>query len=149
MIVCGRYEGVDARAERYVDEVVSIGDYVLTGGELAALVIVDASVRLVPGVLGNVASSEHESHASDGLLEHRQYTKPIECDGASVPAVLLGGNHKDIERARRKDALLMTSSRRPDLLVKARLTRADDKLLSDPSVPSLAPLAQSTPIVTT
>ena len=138
-IVCGRYEGVDARAERYVDEVVSIGDYVLTGGELAALVIVDAAVRLVPGVLGNETSSEHESHSEQGLLEHRQYTKPIEHDGASVPPVLLGGNHRDIERARRKDALLLTSSRRPDLLVTARLTRSDDKLFADDSVPSLAP----------
>jgi tRNA (guanine37-N1)-methyltransferase len=137
-IVCGRYEGVDARAEAYVDDVVSVGDYVLTGGELAALVIVDATVRLLPGVLGNAASSVHESH-SDGLLEHRQYTKPIEHAGRSVPPVLLGGNHRDIDRARRKDSILMTRRRRPELLVAAKLSRADDKLLLD-DVPSLDPV---------
>ena len=138
-IVCGRYEGVDARAEALVDEVVSLGDFVLTGGEVAALAIVDAVVRLLPGALGNEESSAHESHGADGLLEHRQYTRPIDFEGARVPDVLLAGNHKDIERARRKDALVVTARRRPDIFVRARLTKADDALLDDERVPTLAP----------
>lgn len=144
-VVCGRYEGVDARATRYVDEVLSLGDFVLTGGELAALVLVDAVARLLPGVLGNEASSEHESHGppehGGGLLEHRQYTRPVTFDGAAIPPVLLSGNHKDIDRARRKDSLVVTARHRPDLLVKARLSLADDKLLADERVPSLAPVS--------
>jgi tRNA (guanine37-N1)-methyltransferase len=138
-IVCGRYEGVDARAFDLVDEVVSIGDFVLTGGELAALTIVDATARLLPGVLGNEASSVHESHSHDGLLEHRHYTRPVEFEGASIPAVLQGGNHRDIERARRKDALVVTARARPDLLVRAPLTKSDDALLADERVPTLQP----------
>lgn len=136
-IVCGRYEGIDARAFDLVDEVVSLGDYVLTGGELAALAIVDATARLLPGVLGNEASSVHESH-SEGLLEHRHYTRPTVFAGQAIPPVLLGGNHKDIDRARRKDALVVTASRRPDLLATAKLSKSDDKLLADASVPTLA-----------
>lgn len=136
-IVCGRYEGIDARAFDLVDEVVSLGDYVLTGGELAALAIVDATARLLPGVLGNEASSGHESH-SEGLLEHRHYTRPTVFAGQAIPPVLLGGNHKDIDRARRKDALVVTASRRPDLLATAKLSKSDDKLLADASVPTLA-----------
>ncbi|HEY4223339.1 MAG TPA: tRNA (guanosine(37)-N1)-methyltransferase TrmD [Myxococcota bacterium] len=139
VIVCGRYEGVDARAERYVDEVVSLGDFVLTGGEIAALAIVDATVRLLRGVLGNAASSEHESHGVNGLLEHRQYTRPIEYDGASVPAILQSGNHKLIEKARSKDSLIVTRERRPDLLVHAKLSKADDASLRDDAVSTLAP----------
>lgn len=143
-IVCGRYEGVDARAASYVDEVVSLGDFVLTGGELAALVITDAVARLLPGVLGNEASSEHESHGpperGGGLLEHRQYTRPVSFEGQAIPPVLQSGNHKEIERARRKDSLELTARHRPDLLVKARLSKADDKLLADARVPTLAPV---------
>jgi tRNA (guanine37-N1)-methyltransferase len=139
-IVCGRYEGVDARAFDLVDEVVSLGDFVLTGGELAALTIVDATARLLPGVLGNEASSVHESHSSQGLLEHRHYTRPVEFEGASIPAVLQGGNHKEIDRARRKDALVVTARARPDLLVTAPLTKADDALLADASVQTLEPV---------
>jgi tRNA (guanine37-N1)-methyltransferase len=131
-IVCGRYEGVDARAEHYVDEIVSLGDFVLTGGELAALAIVDATVRLLPGALGNEASSVHESHGAEGLLEHRQYTRPVTFDGREIPAVLMGGNHRAIERARRRDSLRLTRERRPELFVKAKLTREDDELLAEP-----------------
>lgn len=138
-IVCGRYEGVDARAFALFDEVVSLGDFVLTGGELAALTIVDATARLLPGVLGNDESSARESHGDDGLLEHRHYTRPVAFEGQEIPAVLLGGNHKDIERARRKDALVVTAAARPDLLVQAPLGRRDDELLRDASVPTLAP----------
>jgi tRNA (guanine37-N1)-methyltransferase len=140
-ILCGRYEGVDARAEVYVDEVVSLGDFVLTGGELPALVMIDAMARLVPGVLGNDESSERESHGDDGLLEHRHYTKPVEYDGRVVPPVLLGGNHRDIDGARRKDALVVTAERRPDLFIAARLTKRDDELLDDDSVSALAPVS--------
>ncbi len=139
VIVCGRYEGVDARAEAYVDEVVSAGDFVLTGGELAALLIIDAAARLLPGVLGNEASSAHESHGEEGLLEHRQYTRPVTFDGRSIPPVLMSGNHKLIDAARRKDALLVTRRRRPELLVRARLTAGDDALLGDDDVEGLAP----------
>ena len=137
-IVCGRYEGIDARAFDLVEEVVSLGDYVLTGGELAALVILDATARLLPGVLGNADSSVHESH-SEGLLEHRHYTRPTAFLGRAIPPVLLGGNHKDIDRARRKDALVVTAQRRPDLLATAQLSKSDDELLADARVPTLAP----------
>jgi tRNA (guanine37-N1)-methyltransferase len=144
--ICGRYEGVDARALRFVDEVVSLGDFVLTGGELAALVITDAVTRLLPGVLGNEASKVHESHGDDGLLEHRQYTRPVEFEGEAVPPVLLGGNHKDIERARRKDALVLSAKLRPDLVVGAKLTKQDDKLLADARVPTLEPVSTRGPV---
>jgi len=146
VVVCGRYEGVDARAEKYVDDVVSIGDYVLTGGELPALVIVDAVARLAPGVLGNADSSVHESHAHNGLLEHRQYTRPVSFDDQDIPPVLMSGNHKDIDKSRRKDALVVTAKRRPDLFVKTSLSKADESLLTDARVPALAPVkAQPAP----
>jgi tRNA (guanine37-N1)-methyltransferase len=142
-IVCGRYEGVDARAAELVDEVLALGDYVLTGGELAALTITDAVARLLPGVLGNVESSVHESHSAPeqggGLLEHRQYTRPVRYGGRAIPPVLLSGNHKDIARARRKDAIVVTARHRPDLLVQAHLTGEDDELLADARVPILEP----------
>ena len=137
VVVCGRYEGVDARVEAYVDEVVSIGDYVLTGGELAALVIIDATVRLLAGVLGNAESAARESHGDDGTLEHRHYTRPVTYDGRSIPPVLLGGHHQQIAAARRKDALLLTAQRRPDLMVRARITKQDLKLMHDARVPTL------------
>jgi tRNA (guanine37-N1)-methyltransferase len=134
--VCGRYEGVDARSLNYVDEVLSLGDYVLTGGELAALVMLDATVRLLPGVLGNDASSVEESF-SQPLLEHRHYTRPVEYEGRSIPPVLLSGNHADIAKARRKDALLRTARVRPDLFVQHKRSRADEKILDDKRVQAL------------
>ncbi|MES2504396.1 MAG: tRNA (guanosine(37)-N1)-methyltransferase TrmD [Myxococcota bacterium] len=99
IFVCGRYEGIDARIEHYVDESFSIGEYILTGGELPALVMLDAITRYVPGVLGNPESLDMESHA-DGLVEHRQYTRPVDFEGHTVPEVLLSGNHQKIEAAR-------------------------------------------------
>jgi tRNA (guanine37-N1)-methyltransferase len=116
IIICGRYEGVDERVvEHLVDEEVSIGDYVLSGGELPALVLIEAISRHVPGVLGNPCSLEEESH-SRGLLEHPQYTKPGEYRGHAVPEVLLSGDHGAIERWRRAQSEELTRRRRPDLL---------------------------------
>jgi tRNA (guanine37-N1)-methyltransferase len=115
ILVCGHYEGVDARIEHYIDGELSIGDYVLTGGELAALVVVDAVARLRPGVLGNAASSEDESFSGE-TLEYPQYTRPREYDGHEVPEILLSGHHARIEGWRREQALARTRSQRPDLL---------------------------------
>ena len=116
VLVCGRFEGVDERvAEHLVDEEISIGDYVLAGGELPALVVVEAVSRLVPGVLGNAESLESESHAA-GLLEYPQYTRPAEFRGWSVPDVLLSGDHGAIARWRREQSERLTRERRPDLL---------------------------------
>lgn len=125
LFVCGRYEGVDERVIRYVDEEVSIGDYVLTGGELAALVVIDAVVRLLPGAVGNEASPRDDSYGT-GLLEHPQYTRPEVFDGARVPDVLLSGDHATIARWRREESLRTTLARRPDLLERAPLD-ADDR----------------------
>lgn len=131
IILCGRYEGIDERVrELYVDRELSIGDYVLTGGELAAMVIVDAVSRLVPGVLGSEESALDESF-SDGLLEYPQYTRPPEFRGLAVPPVLLSGNHREIDRWRRQQALLHTKQHRPDLLAEATLTREDERFLRD------------------
>jgi tRNA (guanine37-N1)-methyltransferase len=141
VLVCGRYEGVDARVHTLVDEALCIGDYVLTGGELGAAVILDATARHVPGVLGNEASSEEESH-EDGLLEHRQYTRPNVFRGLGVPDVLRSGDHKKVARARRKDALLRTRKRRPDLWQKKRVTDDDERLLVDEGVPLLDPVPE-------
>jgi tRNA (guanine37-N1)-methyltransferase len=116
ILVCGHYEGVDERVRLHlVDEELSVGDYVLTGGELAAMVVVDAVTRLLPGVLGAHASLEEESHTA-GLLEYPHYTRPAELRGWRVPDVLLSGNHAEIARWRRREALLITRERRPDLL---------------------------------
>jgi tRNA (guanine37-N1)-methyltransferase len=116
VLICGRYEGVDERvAEALVTDEISIGDYVLSGGEPAALVVIDAIVRLLPGALGNEASAAHESF-SDGLLDHPQYTRPPELRGLQVPDVLLTGNHAEIARWRREQALKKTQRNRPDLL---------------------------------
>lgn len=131
VIVCGRYEGVDERfRELFVDEEVSIGDFVLTGGELAAMVIVDAVARLIPGVLGGEDSAALDSF-SDGLLEYPQYTRPPEFRGQSVPDVLLSGNHGEISRWRRRQSLRKTLETRPDLLSSARLTDNDKAYLKD------------------
>jgi tRNA (guanine37-N1)-methyltransferase len=130
VLVCGRYEGVDERVVAAVDSEVSLGDFVLTGGELAALCIVDAAARLVPGVLGNEASAGAESFAGEsGLLEHPHYTRPPEWRGMKVPEVLLSGDHRRIERWRRREALRVTRERRPDLFAKARLTDDDLRLI--------------------
>jgi tRNA (guanine37-N1)-methyltransferase len=116
VIVCGRYEGVDERVvEHLVDEEISVGDYVLSGGELPALTLIEAVSRHVPGVLGNPESLETESHAA-GLLEHPQYTKPAEFRGHAIPEVLLSGDHAAIQRWRRAKAEELTRTRRPDLL---------------------------------
>ena len=129
LFLCGRYEGVDARvAQRYIDDEVSIGDYVLSGGELAALVAIDATMRLRPGVLGNADSAEFESF-SGGTLEHPHYTRPAEWRGMAVPPVLLSGHHGQIEAWRRREALLRTAAYRPDLLASVELTDAERKLL--------------------
>jgi tRNA (guanine37-N1)-methyltransferase len=125
VILCGRYEGVDERVRRHLaTEELSIGDYVLSGGELAALVIVDAVARLVPGVVGDEASVAHDTFAR-GLLDFPQYTRPAAFRGMAVPPVLLSGHHAEIERWRRHEALARTLERRPELLDAAELDAAD------------------------
>jgi tRNA (guanine37-N1)-methyltransferase len=129
IVLCGRYEGVDERVrEMFIDEEISIGDYVLTGGELAAMVVIDAVSRLLPGVLGSDQSAEDDSFTND-LLEYPQYTRPFDFMGRCVPEVLLSGNHAAVSLWRRKEALMRTAVRRPDLLAKAKLTREDEELL--------------------
>jgi tRNA (guanine37-N1)-methyltransferase len=129
-LVCGRYEGVDQRvADHLCDGELSVGEYVLAGGEVAALVVVEAVARLVPGVMGNAASGEQESFA-DGLLEYPQYTRPAEFRGWSVPEVLRSGDHARIARWRRREALRRTLERRPDLLDRP-LTDDEQRLLDD------------------
>jgi tRNA (guanine37-N1)-methyltransferase len=129
ILLAGRYEGVDERvSEHLADDALSIGDYVLTGGELPALVVADAVVRLLPGVLGGQDAAERESFAG-GLLEPPQYTRPEEFRGARVPAVLLSGDHARIARWRRSQALWLTWRTRPDLLAHAELTSDDRALL--------------------
>jgi tRNA (guanine37-N1)-methyltransferase len=130
-LLCGRYEGVDERiAEHLVDGEISLGDFVLSGGELAALCVIEATARLIAGVVGNPASPDEESFAS-GLLEYPQYTRPVEFGGYSVPEVLRGGNHEAIARWRRAAALARTISRRPDLIAKrGGLSAEEEQLLS-------------------
>ncbi len=129
ILICGRYEGVDERVvEHLVKDEISIGDYVLSGGELPAMVVVDAVSRLVPGVVGKSESVARESF-SQGLLDFPQYTRPREFRGMKVPEVLISGDHKEIGRWRRGQALSKTASRRPDLLAKASLTPEDRRLL--------------------
>jgi tRNA (guanine37-N1)-methyltransferase len=128
ILVCGRYEGVDERVMAYLDGELSLGDFILTGGEIAALAVVDAVARLLPGVLGNQASHVSESF-EEGLLEHPQYTRPPAFRGAEVPAVLQSGDHARIARWRRWKALMLTRERRPDLFARLELGPADQKLL--------------------
>lgn len=128
-LLAGRYEGVDERVRTLVDREVSIGDYVLTGGELPALVLIDAVVRLLPGVIAD-ASTAGDSFAS-GLLEYPQYTRPEEFSGIRVPPVLLSGNHGEVDRWRRREALRRTLGRRPDLLETAALTEEDRRTLAE------------------
>jgi tRNA (guanine37-N1)-methyltransferase len=130
VLVCGRYEGVDERVRAFVNEEVSIGDYVLSGGEVAALVVIDAVARLVPGVVGRKESTEEESF-SDGLLEYPHYTRPEDFRGMRAPEILLSGNHAEIARWRRRQALLRTRERRPDLLTHANLSDEEKRWLSD------------------
>jgi tRNA (guanine37-N1)-methyltransferase len=132
VLVCGRYEGVDERViEEAIDEEISIGDYVLSGGELAALVVIDAVARLVPGVLGDAASADEESH-SGGLLEYPQYTRPLALGAREVPAVLSSGNHAAIAAWRRRQAIERTARRRPDLFARFVPTERDRKLMPPP-----------------
>lgn len=132
IILCGHYEGVDQRVlDKYVDMELSIGDYVLTGGEVAAAVVVDCISRLVPGVLGSEASPEDESFSSAGLLEYPQYTRPRVFEDMEVPEVLLNGDHAKINEWRRQQSILITAQRRPDMLEKAPLTDKERKWLKN------------------
>lgn len=128
LLVCGRYEGFDERVRDFVDEELSLGDFVLTGGELAAMVVIDAVARRLPGVLGNAESPVDESHEA-GLLEYPHYTRPPEFRGRPVPEALLSGNHERIRRWRRLQSLLRTRERRPDLFARFSLTDEDRALL--------------------
>ncbi|MCU7932196.1 MAG: tRNA (guanosine(37)-N1)-methyltransferase TrmD [Candidatus Thiodiazotropha sp. (ex Codakia rugifera)] len=131
LLIAGRYEGVDERiVQRYVDEEWSIGDYVLSGGELAAMVVLDAVIRLLPGALGDAESAQQDSFM-DGLLDCPHYTRPDEIDGLSVPSVLQGGNHDAIRRWRLQQALMRTNRRRPDLLQGRRLTVEEEQFLAE------------------
>lgn len=129
-LVCGRYEGVDERVRPFVDQEVSIGDYIVSGGEIAALVVVDAVARLIPGVLGAEDSATYESY-SDGLLEYPHYTRPVEFRGMTVPEILRSGDHGAVARWRRRQSLRQTRASRPDLLERAPLTDEDRDYLAD------------------
>jgi tRNA (guanine37-N1)-methyltransferase len=129
VLICGHYEGVDERVrKKLVTDEISIGDYVLTGGEVPAMVVVDAVARLVPGVLGEAASPVEDSFC-DGLLEYPHYTRPREYRGMEVPQILLSGHHEEIRKWRRRQSLLRTLERRPELLITADLTSADREIL--------------------
>ena len=130
VFICGHYEGYDERIRSLVTDEVSLGDYVLTGGELGAMVMIDATVRLLPEVLGNQTSAQTDSH-STGLLEHPQYTRPAEFKGMKVPEVLMNGNHKLIEQWQLKESLRRTFQRRPDMLENYPLTAEMQKLLKE------------------
>lgn len=131
ILICGHYEGVDARVSQHLaaDEI-SLGDYVLTGGELAAMVVTDAVVRLIPGALGSEESLQSESH-TNGLLQYPQYTRPPEYEGLRVPDVLLSGHHGEIARWRRQQAMLKTLRKRPDLLKNVELSPEDRRILEE------------------
>ncbi|MCM3732191.1 tRNA (guanosine(37)-N1)-methyltransferase TrmD [Fictibacillus nanhaiensis] len=131
IFLCGHYEGYDERIRKHlVTDEISIGDYVLTGGELGAMVVIDAVTRLLPGVLGKEESHLQDSF-STGLLEHPQYTRPADFRGMKVPDVLMSGNHKNIEEWRKKESLKRTYERRPDLLEKIELSREEEKWLQE------------------
>ncbi|MBQ2136334.1 MAG: tRNA (guanosine(37)-N1)-methyltransferase TrmD, partial [Selenomonas sp.] len=130
VFICGHYEGFDARIYKLADEAISIGDFVLTGGELPAMVITDAVSRMLPGVLGHEESAPTDSFY-EGLLEFPQYTRPREFEGMEVPEVLLNGDHAKIRQWRREQSLLVTKKYRPDLLAKADLTDKDRQFLAD------------------
>ena len=128
LLICGHYEGVDDRIHFYIDEELSIGDYILTGGEIPALIVADAVTRLLPGVLGGVGATEEESF-QEGLLEYPHYTRPRVFEGHEVPQVLLEGDHRRIARWRRQQALARTVTRRPDLLARALLSKEDREFI--------------------
>jgi tRNA (guanine37-N1)-methyltransferase len=131
VFICGRYEGVDERVvEHLVSDEISIGDYLLSGGEVAAMAVVDCVIRLLPGVLGSEDSLAEDSHIG-GLLEYPQYTRPAVYRGWAVPEILLSGDHGEIARWRRQQSLLRTAKRRPDLMEKAVLSPEDKRLLSE------------------
>lgn len=131
ILLCGHYEGIDERVlEEIVTDYMSIGDYVLTGGELPAMVMVDAIARMVPGVLGNESSGSTESFEGS-LLEYPQYSRPEEWNGKKVPSILLSGHHKNIEAWRRQQSILLTRERRPDLLARAELTPSEQEWLAE------------------
>ena len=129
MLICGRYEGFDARVRNFVDDELSVGDFVLSGGELGAMIVVDAVSRLLPGVLGNAASTSEESFER-GLLEYPHFTRPPSFRGLDVPEVLLSGDHERVRRYRRRESLLRTRERRPDLFSLHGLTDEDRRLLA-------------------
>ena len=129
-LLCGRYEGIDERVRALVTDEISIGDYVLTGGEIPAMVLVDAVSRFLPGVVGDPTAPHQDSHAT-GLLEHPHYTRPVEFRGMRVPDILLSGHHAQIERWRRHESLKRTLERRPDLLQRAVLSEDDKKFLRE------------------
>ncbi len=137
VFICGRYEGIDERVKTLVDEEVSMGDYVITGGELAALTVIDAVTRLLPGALGDERSIENETF-SWGVLDYPQYTRPREFRGLDVPRVLLSGDHKEIMLWRRKQALKTTLEKRPDLLEEITLTDVDKKMIAEIKLSSSA-----------
>ena len=137
VFLCGHYEGIDERVlEEVVTDYLSIGDYVLTGGELPAMVMIDAISRLVPGVLNNDESAQFESF-QDNLLEYPQYSRPEEWNGKKVPPVLLSGHHANIEKWRREQSVIRTAQRRPDLLEKAELTKPELELIAEMSDPEV------------
>lgn len=131
ILICGHYEGIDERVKQHlVDETVSVGDYVLTGGELPAMIVVDAVARMLPGVLGSSESAPHDSFYN-GLLEYPQYTRPREYNGMTVPDILLSGDHAKINRWRQKESLRKTLEYRPDLLHNIALSSEDARLLAE------------------
>ena len=129
VLLCGHYEGIDERILTLIDEEISIGDYVLTGGELPAMVLIDCISRFIPGVLGCADSAEEESF-NNGLLEYPHYTRPANFRGMVVPEILLSGNHKKIDEWRRLQSLLITRERRPDLFERTELTKTDHRLIA-------------------
>lgn len=132
MLLCGHYEGVDQRViDRHIDMELSVGDYVLTGGELPAMILIDCVSRLIEGVLGSPDSAEEESFSQEGLLEYPQYTRPRLFEGMEVPQVLLDGNHAEIAAWRRRQSLLATARQRPDLLRLAPLSDAEKRFLEE------------------
>ena len=136
LILAGHYEGIDERVMGLIDEELSIGDYVLTGGELPAMVVIDCVSRFIPGVLGSSESAEDESFSGSGLLEYPQYTRPAEYRGMTVPDVLLNGNHAEINKWRRRQAIKKTLENRPDLLASAELGKSDLEYLSSLTDPN-------------
>lgn len=130
IFLCGHYEGIDERVYNYIDMEISLGDFVLTGGEMAAIPVIDSLLRFIPDVLGKEESFQDESY-SEGLLEYPQYTRPVEFEGLKVPDILLSGHHENIRKWRRKQSLLITKERREDLYEKIELSKEDMKILKD------------------